>query len=169
MDVFEFAMKMEIDGRNFYKAAAADCSDNDLKQILLTLADEEQSHFLFFKRMRDGETDQAAGELQKNSKTLNKVKNIFSVMAEDKNRKSLGEDALSVWNKALRIEEEAAQFYSEEADLESNPGIKELLLLIAGEERNHIHMISGVISYLKFPDQFAASSQFKDFQSLEGH
>jgi hypothetical protein len=30
-------------------------------------------------------------------------------------------------------------------------------------------MIDGVLTYLKFPDAFAESAQFKNFQSLEGH
>jgi len=32
-----------------------------------------------------------------------------------------------------------------------------------------VHMIEGVLTYLKFPDAFAESTQFRDFQSLEGH
>ena len=54
MDVFEFAMKMELDGKEWYEKAAAQTTDGALKNILLEMAADEQKHYEVFKAYRDG-------------------------------------------------------------------------------------------------------------------
>lgn len=169
MDIFEFAMKMEVDGKRYYEEQAAKTEQKELKEILRTLAEEEQRHFNFFKKMRDGETAKAAEEIRTNTSTLARIKNIFIELGADKSRKSFGEDQQAVWTEALRIEEKAESFYRDKSKKEKDESLKRLLILIAEEEQNHVHMISSVLTYLKFPDTFADSAQFKNFQSLEGH
>ena len=169
MEIFEFAMKMEMDGKAFYEKQAALASRKELKEILLTLAGEEMQHFMFFKKMRDGETKEAVGELSGQTDTLNKVKNIFVDLSTSKESKSFGDDEIAAWSKALDIEEKAEKFYREKAQIEDDVDKKRLLNMIADEERNHVHMIDGILTYLKFPEAFADSAQFKNFQSLEGH
>jgi len=169
MDIFEFAMKMEVDGKHYYEEQAAKTTQKELKEILKTLAEEEQRHFNFFKKMRDGETATAADEIKTSTPTLEKVKNIFVELGADRTKKTFGEDQQAVWTEALRIEEKAESFYREKAKEEKDEALKRLLILIAEEEQNHVHMISSVLTYLKFPDTFAESAQFKNFQSLEGH
>lgn len=169
MDIFEFAMKMEIDGKRYYEEQAAKTAQKELKEILMTLAEEEQRHFNFFKKMRDGETVNAADEIKTSTPTLAKVKNIFIELGADKSKKTFGEDQQAVWTEALRIEEKAESFYREKANEEKDENRKRLLIMIAEEEQNHVHMISSVLTYLKFPETFADTAQFKNFQSLEGH
>ena len=169
MNIFEFAMKMEIDGKKYYESKAAITKEKSLKEILLTLAEEEMNHFNFFKKMKDGKTETALKELNSSTKTLNKIQNIFVEMSQDKDQKNFGESDIEVWTEALKIEEKAESFYRKKAEIESDAKKKKLLILIAEEEQRHVHMIEGVLSYLKFPEAFAESAQFNNFQSLEGH
>ncbi len=169
MDILEFAMKMELDGKAFYDNQARKLKDKDLKKIFNLLAEEEERHYKFFKNMKEGNNEQAIKNLSDSSKSLNTIKNIFIEMSGKSDNKSFAEDELSAWKKALDIEEKAESFYRQKANEESNTDKKKLLNIIADEELNHIYMIEGVLSYLKFPDAFAESEQFKNFQSLEGH
>ncbi len=169
MDIFDFAMKMELDGKKYYETKAAETKEKSLKEILLTLAEEELNHFNFFKKMKDGEIEQAAAQINTKTDTLNKIQNIFIDLSKNNDKKSFGEDDISVWTEALKIEEKAESFYRGKAVSEPDKAKSKLLNLIADEERNHVHMIEGVLSYLKFPDAFAQSAQFQNFQSLEGH
>ncbi len=169
MDIFEFAMQMEMDGQAFYESQAAATKDKELKKILLMLAEEEQQHYNYFKRMASGETELPISEMRGNLGTLDKVKNIFTEMSRKPSEAGFGDDERSIWREALKIEEKAEKFYREKAAEEKNETKKRLLDLIADEEQRHIYMIDGVLSYLKFPDDFAQSAQFKNFQSLEGH
>jgi len=169
MDIFEFAMQMEKDGQTFYEKQAAATRDTELKKILLALAEEEQQHYKYFQRLSQGETDLPVSEMRGNLNTLNKVKNIFHEMSQSPSQTAFGDDERSIWQQALKIEEKAEKFYREKAEVETDKAKKQMLNLIANEEQRHIHMIDGVLSYLKFPDDFAQSAQFRNFQSLEGH
>lgn len=168
MDVYEFAMKMELDGQAFYEKQAAMTKDKQLREILSSLAEEEKNHYQIFRRLRDNQLT-SISELAVGNDTLDKVKNIFVEMSQTPGSTSFGEDAVAVWTEALHIEEKSVKFYSEKAQEESDAEKKLILEKIADEERNHIHMIDGVLTFLKFPDAFAESAQFKNFQSLEGH
>ncbi|MCK5127339.1 MAG: ferritin family protein [candidate division Zixibacteria bacterium] len=168
MDIIEFAMKMEQDGKQFYEKSAAETTDPELKKILVQLAEEERNHYEFFRRMKEKPIDLSAGEVLSGESTLKEVKNIFEVMASNKDKKPFGEDVVAVWTQALRTEEKAVKFYTEEAAKESDDERKGLLLKIAKEEENHVLMIDSVLMYVKHPAAFAASAQYKNFRSAEG-
>ena len=169
MDIFEYAMKMEIDGKKYYEEHAARTKSPELKEILLTLAEEETRHFNFFKKMKEGEIEGAVDALKTKTSTIKTVKNIFIELSENNDKVTFDDDVVSVWTEALRIEEKSEKFYRDKAKEEKNTRKKELLNAIADEEQRHIYMIDGILTYLKHPDTFADSSQFKNFQSLEGH
>jgi len=167
MDIAEFAMKMEMDGKAYYEKQAAIASSPELKKILLTLAEEEATHYRFFKMMKENPDGLTAARFT-GSETLSRVKNIFEDMARQTDLAPFGNDALSAWKEARRVEEKSAAFYLDQAAAESDPGRKALLEQIAEEERNHIALIDGIMVFLKQPAAFADSAQFKNFLSLEG-
>lgn len=167
MEIIEFAMKMELDGKAFYDKQARATKSKELKRIFSLLSEEEVRHYNFFKSMKEGTVEEAAAHLNGSTETLKEVKNIFVEMSENKTD-DFGEEELTAWSEALKIEEKAESFYREKAAEEKDEQKKKLLVLIAEEEQNHVHMIEGVLTYMKFPDAFADSQQFKDFQSLEG-
>lgn len=78
MDIIEFAMQMELDGMAFYEKNAATSSDPELKKMLTMLAEEEQRHFNFFKRLKEGKTHLAVQEIDTRSATLTQFKNFMS-------------------------------------------------------------------------------------------
>jgi rubrerythrin len=169
MDILEFAMKMELDGKAFYDKHARRTPDNELKRIFKLLSEEEERHYQFFKKLQDGKHEEAVAQINNSSDTLKQVNNIFIDMTKDNSEKIFGEDELTAWTEALHIEEKAESFYREKAKDETDIEKQKLLIAIADEEQNHVHMIEGVLTYLKFPEAFADSAQFKNFQSLEGH
>jgi rubrerythrin len=167
MDIIEYAMKMELDGMTFYKKHADVTSDPELKQIFTTLVEEEVRHYQIFKKLKDNPAD--FSEIDLTTPTNREaIQNIFEQMSQNNEKKSFGEDVISVWTEALRIEEKAHAFYKEKAETEADPSTKKLMLAIAEEETRHVHMIDAVLMYLKHPETFAQSTQFKDYMSLEG-
>ena len=168
MDIYKSAMKMELDGKAFYEKQAAATTDPDLKEILLTLAEEEERHFRFFHELSQDPDRIPSGDTFSAPGTIGRVQNIFDEMSQGGEKKTFGQDVVSAWREALQIEERAVAFYKEKAAAESDPARKSLLLRIAAEESNHVQMIDGVLMYLKHPETFADTAQFRDFQSLEG-
>lgn len=169
MDIYEFAMQMELDGKAFYEKLAHQTSDENLRQVLVMLAEEEQKHYNIFKGLRAGKGPSVLTGENLHTKTLNAVKNIFVELSGNVQHPSFSTDERSIWAEALKIEEKSEQFYREKAAQESDAHKKNILNIIANEERNHIYLIDSVLTYMKFPDTFSDTAQFKDFQSLEGH
>jgi rubrerythrin len=167
MEIIRFAMQMEIDGQRFYEKAAADSPLKELKEIFMYLAEEEKRHFKFFKSLADGESDKAAKELSGGS--MEKSKNIFLKMLESGETKNFGDQVKQAWKKALEIEEQAVKLYTEEAKRESDAKRQELLNKIAAEERNHVYLVTNILSYIQDPETFAESQRFAAFKSWEGH
>ncbi len=168
MEIIEYAMKMELDGKKFYEAHAAQAKNAELKKVLLTLAEEEARHYRYFKSLKEGTTDLSTDHSAHNN-TLNTVKTLFTELSEGTGKKEFAENVLSVWSEARQIEEETEKYYREKAAIETDPVRKQLLNSIADEERSHVYMIDGVLTYLKHPQAFADSAQFRNFQSWEGH
>ncbi|MDD4050455.1 MAG: ferritin family protein [candidate division Zixibacteria bacterium] len=167
MDIADFAMKMERDGKAYYEKQASLTADPELKKILLTLAEEEENHYRFFRTMKENPDDLVDAKLT-GPDTLKHVKNIFEEMARQSDKAAFGADAISAWKEARLIEEKSVAFYLKQAEVENDPTRKALLEQILEEERNHVLMIDGILIFLKQPAAFADSAQFKNFLSLEG-
>ncbi|MEW6412365.1 MAG: ferritin family protein [Candidatus Zixiibacteriota bacterium] len=169
MNMFEFAMQMELDGKAFYLKHAGEQKNADLRQVLTMLAEEEQKHYNIFKKLNEGAGPSALTTGQSHSATLTKAKNIFVELSNNTKHPSFTDNEKSIWLEALKLEEKSEKFYREKAEEEPDPARKNLLNLIANEERNHIYMIDSVLTYMKFPDTFSDTAKFKNFKSLEGH
>ena len=51
-EIFEMAEEIERNGAGFYREAAKNTSDKEIKQMLLELADMEDEHLTTFQQMR---------------------------------------------------------------------------------------------------------------------
>jgi rubrerythrin len=53
-EALEMAKEIELNGETFYKAAAKEASEPDIKELFEDLALQERSHYRVFQRMLDG-------------------------------------------------------------------------------------------------------------------
>jgi rubrerythrin len=167
MDVIEFAMQMELDGRDFYLRSSQHVKQPELQEILKYLADEENRHYNFFKRLHDGQMEAAIQELD-TSTSLKQTKNVFVKLSEEGKEKEFGDDARKVWLEAMNIEEKSVKLYTTEAAKETDAERRELLNRIAAEEQNHVYLIDNVLAFMTDPGEFIESQKFAKFKSWEG-
>jgi len=168
MDIVDFAMNMELDGKAFYEKQAAQATLPELKEILLNLAEEEEKHYQFFRRIKENPSDFPNIRTFFGPQNLSLVKNIFEEMSSNPVLQAFDQDVVLAWTQALRIEERAVAFYREKANQEKDADRRDLLVKIGQEEERHVHMIDAVLMYLKHPAAFAESAEFMNFRSLEG-
>ncbi len=167
MDVFDYAMKMELDGKAFYEKGADSTDNPQIKKIFRTLAEEEHRHFNIFKKMKAGEKADSS-DLAPKGTTVLTVKNVFQEMV-DAGKKSLeGDTTRDLWKEAIEIERKSEKLYRDAAAEEKDEKRREMLNLIADEEKNHIYLIDNMISFLTDPESFLASQNYKNFKSWEG-
>lgn len=163
MNIFEYAMKMEMDGKSFYEEHAAKVNSPELKRILLELANDEQKHYNLFKAMRDGK----AATYDEGSKTtiLTSVKNVFEEMKEADGGFSFAADAKKIWEEAREIEKETEAFYREKAKEVEKPEQAEVLNKIADEEHRHWVTMENVIGFLDRPEKWLEDAEWNHLEN----
>lgn len=168
MDVLEYAMKMEMDGKAFYEKGAAEAESPEIKKVLTTLAEEEQKHYLIFKSLKANADDQATQAMTETG-TPALARNVFQKLADSGTDTLYGDEQQKLWKEAIKIEEESEKLYRDAAAEENNEARRDLLNRIADEEKNHIYLIHNMIAFMRDPKGFVDSAQFKNFMSWEGH
>ena len=158
MNAFEFGMKMEEDGRQFYLEHAEKTTLPELKSILLELADDELKHYNTFKELRDGHLKR--DHTLEQTVVLTSLKNVFEKMRESKQEFTFQSEAKKIWEEALAIEKKAEILYREKAKEVESESEKRAMLWMAEEEKRHWVTIQNVISFLDHPRRWLADAEW---------
>ena len=158
MNVFEFCMQMETDGRNFYLEHAGKAELPALKNILLNLADDELKHYNLFKALRDGARAEYKDAEQ--TRILPNTRNVFQEIADEETGFSFPADARDAWVKARDVEKKSEDFYRAEAAKCADPNQKKVLNSIADEEHKHWVALQHVIEFLDRPQSFIEDAEW---------
>lgn len=162
MNVFEFAMKMEKDGQNFYEAEAAKTNNPALKKIWQQLASDEVKHYEIFKRFRDGDVLEAKAMSELGTQILNTAKTVFEQLP--KSDFHFGDDVIAAWTKAQKLETDTEHFYRDKAKEEKLPEVKHAFGLLADEEHKHVVLIEHVLEFLHQPKSWLDDAEWSNIQ-----
>lgn len=160
MNVFEFAMKMEKDGQHFYESESAKAGHPALKKIWLQLASDEIKHYEIFRKLRDGEIQEASQMAKLGTDILKRVQTVFEKAAKETSGFSFGDDVIAAWNKAQQLEVETEKFYRQKEQEESKPEVKKAFHLLANEEQKHVHLIEHVLDFLHQPKSWLEDAEW---------
>jgi len=80
MDIYKYAMQMELDGRHFYLDLAKKTNNTGIKGILTMMAESEARHYNIILGMQKNDKIQYSADTE----VLTNVKNIFMKMKEEK-------------------------------------------------------------------------------------
>jgi len=162
MNIFEYAMKMETDGKAFYEGHAAKVNSSELKDILLQLANDEQKHYEIFKAMHEGKTVEY--EVTKKTTILKSIKNVFNTLQAAGKDFSFPSDARNIWVEAREIEKKSEDFYREKAGELDDQKQKDILNKIADEEHKHWVTIEYVIQFLDRPKTWLEDAEWNNLE-----
>ncbi|GFE57880.1 ferritin family protein [Geobacter sp. AOG1] len=161
MNVFDFAMKMELDGKAYYEKMAAETSFNGLKTIFTMLAGDEQKHYDTVLAMKEG----ADGGMASTT-VLEKAKNVFQELAGETHLLGGMKKDLDGYQHAMKIEADSVRLYEDMAKRESNPDTVMLLLKIASEEKKHYNIMENLYDFVLKPEYFLAWREFGNLSEL---
>ena len=158
MDIFEFAMKMEEDGKDYYMESSAKATDEGIQNILKMLAADEEKHYVAIKHMKE---EQA---VMLETRILEKAKNIFVEMKEKSEEIDLSATPIHLYTKAREIEDRSIKFYLEmSADMEDDAH-RDLFLLLAEEEKKHLFLLENVIEFVSKPQIWLENAEFNHLE-----
>ena len=162
MNIFEYAMKMEDDGRAFYLEHAKKTSIPELKRVLVELAEDELKHYNIFKALRNKQP----AEYKESEKTtiLSTVKNVFEELKTEKKKLSFQKGAKSIWEEAREIERKVEEFYREKAKEINDEAQRHILHRIADEEHRHWVTMENVIQFLDRPKQWLEDAEWNNLE-----
>ena len=158
MNIFEYAMKMEEDGRAFYLEQADKTGVPELRRILVELAEDELKHYNTFRAMRDRQP--TGYDESRKTTILTTVKNVFEELRAENRQLSFKAAAKSIWEEAREIEKKAEEFYREKAGEIGDETQEGILNRIADEEHHHRVTIENVIRFLDRPRQWLEDAEW---------
>lgn len=154
MNIFDYAMQMEYDGKQFYLELAEKGGDEGVKSIFEMLARDEDKHYKAVERMAKQEYNMADTDVLPSSK------NIFSEMAQRADGISLDSSQVELYEQAKELEKKSEDFYNEKAEETDNGKQKELFKRMAAEERKHFNLLQNLIDLVNRPRQWLADAEW---------
>ena len=110
MTIFEYAIKMEKDGEDYYRQLARQTTNKGLKTILTMLADEEVKHQNTIEKMKTNRPEMTETTI------LDDAKNVFLEIKDSKEGFDLDIKQTELYKKAQDIEKKSQNFYLETAE-----------------------------------------------------
>ena len=162
MSVFDFAMKMEEDGKHYYEKLAETTSLAGLKTVFTRLAADEQKHFETIQQLKTSGSPPA----MQASTILEEAKNIFEELPQQAQTLKRVDADLEAYQHAMKIEADSFRFYEEAADKEQDPATSSLLLQIAAEEHKHFNILENIFQFANAPNQYLAWAEFSNLEEF---
>ena len=161
MNVFNFALNMEEDGKAFYEKLAAETKVHELKTIFSMLASAEEEHHKALEVMKkDIPPDKA------DSKVLEKARNVFQGLLEKKDALDMLKNDPDGYRHVIKIAMAAIKLYEEMAEKETNPAAAKILLMLAGDERKHLEIMENIYDFAEAPKNFLAWGEFSNLKEF---
>jgi rubrerythrin len=165
--VLQTAIKMEIDGKQFY-LKASQASGNILGRNLFTkLAQEEDVHRKVFERIYNTIRETHGWPKQKIRIDQGKsLKTVFAAALKemDRNVKPMSTELDDIQT-AMAMENKTYDYYTSHGNQASLPVEKEFYLALAGQEEEHHRNLLDYFEFMKNP---AAYFVQKEHPSLDG-
>jgi len=162
MNVFEFAQKMELDGKDYYLQQAARVAVPGLKAIFRQLAEDEQKHHDVLVRLQQRNSGPMAS-----TTVLDDAKNIFEqLLSSEKPLVEVNGSDLEGYRQAMKVEADSFRFYEQAAAQEQDDSVRQLLLRIAEEEHKHFNILESVYDFVNAPNQFLAWGEFSNIDEF---
>ncbi|MGK2944051.1 MAG: ferritin-like domain-containing protein [Desulfuromonadales bacterium] len=162
VSIYDFALKMELDGKSFYARQAETTDNPGLRTIFSRLAEDEQKHYDAILRLKN-----RSGTLNMATSTvLEDTKNVFQQLSESgKSPESLSDD-LEGYRYAMKVEAESFRLYEDAAGKENDEAVRQVLLRIAEEEHEHFNILEHVYHFVNAPNQFLAWGEFSNLDEF---
>lgn len=162
MNVFEFALQMELDGEKYYRDLAESVNYDDLKKVLEGLAEDEQRHYQIIQLAQK----QTVQHLEENP-SLKKIQNVF---ATHKNKEfftnnneliaKLKDEQSDVYRAALVKEKESVELYRKLSEQSEKQEEKKVFETLMQEEEKHVEVIVNIIDMLNNVNDWVEAAEF---------
>lgn len=161
MNVFDFAKKMELEGKDLYERLADANDFPGLKNIFRMLAADEQKHYDTIVKIESRAHVEMA-----DSSALDTAKSIFQELQTHDVLSIRMKKDLEGYRLAMKVEADSVTLYTDAAGKEADKEIIGLLNKIAAEEKQHYNIMENLYDLVLRPEYFLAWREFGNLQDL---
>lgn len=161
MNVFEFAMQMELDGRDYYEKLSAETPFPGLRTIFTRLAEDERKHYDTILSIQAG-----TPAVMPDSTVLAEAKNLFRELLDDRGKAAALSGSLDGYRHAMENEANSIQLYENLAKKESNPETLALVRRIIEEEKKHYNIVENLYDFVLAPLNYLEWAEFSNLRTL---
>lgn len=155
MDYLEMAIKMEVDGENFYTEQARKNKDNAAYQIFTYLAQEEKKHAQIIEKMSKKLPADLTPEFD-----LEKSENPFQELKDFQIDIKTTPEQLDVYRLALKMEQESIDFYQDILEKISNPEGQKIINFLILQEKHHYKLFAEIINHVLKAEEWVENAEF---------
>lgn len=155
MNALDFALKMELDGENYYKELSEKNKDNSLHVVFDVLAEEEEYHYKFIKE----KISKSMGDLKRN-KALGESRNVFDMSSKIISEIKATPDQMDAYVLALGFEKKSVELYGKLLAEATNDDDKNIFEALVKEEQSHYNLIEDMIDILIKPKDWVEAAEF---------
>lgn len=159
MNIFEFALKMELDGEAFYRNLAAAAKDADLKAVLESLADDEQRHYQIIQ-LAQKQTFQYIETTTSFEARENVFANLEFAGDQEAYIARLKDEQIDLYRAALIKEQESAALYRQMGEQCQSVEEKAICDRLRQEEEKHAAVIGNIIDMLNHVNDWVEAAEF---------
>ena len=161
MEPLEIAVKMEIEGKEFYQRASEKSADVLGKELFARLAEEEDRHAETARRIYDAlRRGQDTSSIDISFDQGAALKSIFAKATKEiEQDRQVGHSELEAIQTALDMEEKSRKFYEEHSSKASDDLEKRFFGALTAEERGHYIALIDYKEYLTDPVGYFAKSE----------
>lgn len=155
MNDFKFAVKMELDGENFYRRQAEININNSLHQVCLMLAEDEKNHARLLA-IKLGDLSVFLSE----TTTLDKAKNIFEGAKDIAVDTKETPNQLDFYRLASKMEKESIDLYTHYLALAEDKKEKVIFEYLIKQEKIHYEILDTLATLLSRTEEWVESAEF---------
>jgi rubrerythrin len=157
LEILQQGMLNEVEGATFYRLAAEKAEDEEIKENFLALAEEEDSHYSYLKKMFEAMAEDKKVDFESFVNQADSPKIFRWGMKEADNPELL----VTVYGLAIQNEKKSIDFYRDmQKEVESEDVLKLLKQL---EEWEYAHLKHFLPLYDYYKDEWWSDQSFAPF------
>lgn len=154
MDLLDYAITMELEGKEYYLKQADMNNNNRLHTVFMFLASQEALHAdILLDRKENKKTVPVEND------TIN-TKNLFADLKDFKSEVSMLAKQLEVYRFAIEIEEKSINLYKEMLNKAGDEKDKELFSFLIKQEQSHLELFNHIEILVRRPEEWIESAEF---------
>ncbi len=164
MDAIEFMTRFEEDGLRFFETLGAESIDAERKELFEILADNQKRHLGSLEKLKENlhgiETDTTlvdrAGQMVNGFRRTLYCHDIVKEFKQD----------TDAFDHIVKAEEEVIELLAGMARAEPEENTRELLALLAEEEKQHLSRMENIYEFIEAPRSYLEWGEFSNLHLL---